>query len=214
MKTVLVFGGTFDPVHVGHVGSAMALLKLFNDACVYFVPCKVPPHRPEPAASPDQRIAMLRLAVAGVPGLEVDDCELRREGTSYTFDTLKAFRQQLSDSVSLIFVMGHDSWLTLPTWNRWRELCDVAHLMVLRRPKSEGSESTELASWSAQRRLEDAAELQQSSAGNICELMLTQFDVSATQIRKQLMQGGEIDPLLHFDVSRYIREQNLYLNTA
>ena len=121
MTVTAVFGGTFDPVHFGHLKSALALSELL-DATVIFVPCRIPAHRPQPLATADQRLEMLRLATVDHHNLEVDDCELKREGTSYTIHTLREYRRQLGESAGLVFVMGVDAWLTLPTWESWQEL--------------------------------------------------------------------------------------------
>lgn len=207
MTSTLVFGGTFDPVHFGHLRSALALLACFDEARLVMIPCQIPPHRPQPAASAIDRLEMLRLA-AGETDLEVDDCELKREGPSFTFDTLTAYRQSVGES-PLYFVMGSDAWVTLPDWFRWEELCDVAHLIILTRPGEVIEEPLQLKSWADPRRASLEAS-QNLTCGRIIALTLVQVPVSATAIRQAIENEQSIDAMVPEAVGRYIEFRDLY----
>jgi nicotinate-nucleotide adenylyltransferase len=209
MTATLVFGGTFDPVHNGHLSSARDLLALIEGARVVLIPCQIPAHRPVPATPAADRYAMLQLATEGLEAIATDDCELRREGVSYSFDTLSEYRARIGDA-PLFFVMGRDAWLTLPTWHRWRELCDVAHLLVIERPGVAAEAGSELSTW-ARHKTSDLAMALRSPAGCIVFETLAQHDVSATQIRDRRMRGDSIADLVPAAVDRYISARHLYL---
>ena len=212
MTLKLVLGGTFDPVHVGHVNSACALMELFSDCEVVLVPSKIPPHRDTPSASPEQRFEMLQLATKDVPGLSSDDCELRREGSSFTIDTLADYREKAEEQ-PLVFAMGLDAWVTLPTWRNWESLCDLAHLLIMERPGGSSlEEPAQLKAWAAEKLVADVSSLETTASGLVCHVTLQQFDVSATRVRETIKQGDSTDSMLHPDVAGYIARHHLYLD--
>ncbi len=206
---IAVLGGTFDPVHYGHLRSAAAVRDLPGVALVKLVPCRMPPHRSTPAASALHRVAMLRLATADTANIEVDARELERDGPSHTWDTLNSFRQELGDK-PLSFVLGQDAFLTLPEWFRWQELCDLAHLLVLLRPGAGDIEPPTLTSWATPRLQDDPATLNHQPAGAIVKLQLIQVPVSASGVRQACLQGSPLTGLVPDEVQRYIVEQGLY----
>ena len=210
MKCTLLFGGTFDPIHYGHICSAKALLEKFDESSLVMVPCRIPPHRPQPMASAGDRLQMLKLAVAEESGLEVDDCELKRQGPTYTFDTLSAYRKKTGCESPLYFVLGHDAWVTLPTWYRWVELVDLAHLIVLGRPGQFADEPEELKNWVQDRRvtLEDS---QSEPCGKVVGINLAPIHISATAARRALACGRPVDDMVPKPVERYIVERQLYV---
>ena len=212
MISTLIFGGTFDPVHIGHLRSARALADIFPASRLVFVPCKLPVHRPEPGASAEDRLAMLNLAIEGEKAFSCDDCELQRDGYSYTFDTLRHYRLDLGEA-SLIFVMGLDAWMTLPGWHKWSSLCDLAHLIILKRPDAADQvESKDLSDWAGPRLVQDPAELLNRPSGTVCHITLEQVDVSATRIRRAIRQGDAVADVLHPEVTKYITRHNLYMD--
>jgi nicotinate-nucleotide adenylyltransferase len=210
MNSTLVFGGTFDPVHRGHIESVCAVSRLLDDVDIYLVPCQIPAHRPPPNASPEDRLKMLQLAVASHDRVFVDDCELRREGTSYTVETLLGYRERIGESGSLLFLMGRDSWVTLPGWHRWKELTDLAHLLILERPGSDRGSPEILRKWRKSRQVQDPKEMMNSSSGKVCFLSLEQINVSASGLRDRIAEGssteGDLNPL----VMSHIKQHNLY----
>lgn len=212
MTLKLVLGGTFDPCHVGHINSARALMKLFPGSELVLVPSKTPPHRENPAASPEQRYDMLRLATAEVPGLECDNCELLRAGRSYTFDTLAEYRRVMGED-PLVFVMGFDAWVTLPSWYQWRQLCDLSHLLVMTRPGGSAlEEPAELKEWAQSRWVDHVDRLASEASGLVCHVTLPQYAVSATEVREAVRRGDSTENILHPDVADYIARHHLYLD--
>ena len=133
MSPIGVFGGTFDPIHFGHLRTAFEMLQALRFEEVRFIPCGTPPHRGETYANASQRLEMVRVAVDGQSGFVVDDRELQRDGPSYSIDTLKTLREEFPQR-SLGLIVGMDAFLGLPRWHRWRELLDVAHIIVAHRP--------------------------------------------------------------------------------
>lgn len=214
MNSTLVFGGTFDPVHRGHIESVCAVARLLGDVDVYLVPCQIPAHRPTPAASPEARLKMLQLAVAGQDRIFVDDCELRREGTSYTVDTLLGYRERVGESGPLLFLMGRDSWVTLPGWHRWEALTDLAHLLILERPGTDQDSPDVLRKWLKTRQVQAPEEMMSSSSGKVCFLSLDQIDVSASGLREAIAKGSSIEGNVNPLVMNYISQHNLYTGAS
>jgi nicotinate-nucleotide adenylyltransferase len=214
MNSTLVFGGTFDPVHRGHIESVCAVSRLLGDVDIYLVPCQTPAHRAPPSASPEDRLKMLQLAVASEERIFVDDCELRRNGTSYTVDTLLGYRERLGESGSLLFLMGRDSWVTLPSWHRWEELTGLVHLLILDRPGPDQGSPEVLRKWINSRQVHDPKEMMNSSSGKVCFLSLDQINVSASELRDRMTEGSPIGEDVKPQVMSYIRQHNLYTSAS
>jgi nicotinate-nucleotide adenylyltransferase len=189
MKPLAIFGGTFDPVHLGHLSVAWEASELL-DAEVRLMPANVPPHRHAPTASPAQRVAMLRAALQGQDRLTLDTRELRREGPSYTIDTLREFRDELGDR-PLVLLLGADAFAGLPSWQSWRELFEYAHIGVLNRPGIDAAWSVDLALEILPRRVSDHHALHDLPAGKVIELAVTPMEISATRIRELLSDGRD-----------------------
>lgn len=204
-----IFGGTFDPVHFGHLRPVLEVLEELDLAEVRLIPCHIPPHRDLPQIGGNYRKELLQLAVAGVPRLVVDDRELARPGPSYTVDTLASLRREFP-AVSLCLILGMDSFLGLPGWHRWRELAELAHLVVLDRPGSAPSVEGELADWLADRRIESSQRLGTTRAGAVYFHPVTQLDISASRIRRLIADGRPPRFLMPDAVWRRIAEQGLY----
>jgi nicotinate-nucleotide adenylyltransferase len=188
-RPLAIFGGTFDPVHLGHLSVAWEAAELL-DAEVRLMPASVPPHRPAPSADAAQRTAMLRAALQEQSRLSLDTRELERSGPSYTIDTLTELRAEQGDR-PLVLLLGADAFAGLPTWNRWRELFDVAHIGVLSRPGVEATRPAELEAEVASRLVTDAAVLRSLPAGKLIELAVTPLEISATRIRELLAAGRD-----------------------
>jgi len=122
MSALALLGGTFDPVHVGHLRAAIEAREALRADEIRLLPCAVPPHREQPAVGPEQRLQMLQAAIAGIPGLRADARELQRSGPSYTYDTLISLRAEIGEQRPLVLVLGADAFAGLPTWHRWREI--------------------------------------------------------------------------------------------
>jgi nicotinate-nucleotide adenylyltransferase len=187
---IAILGGTFDPVHIGHLRVAWEAAEAFA-AQVRLIPAHVPPHRPAPVADAAQRVRMLQLALAGQDRLQLDTRELERAGPSYTVDTLTSLRAEHGAACSLILLLGADAFAGLPTWHRWRDLFDLAHIALLTRPGHTSEWPAELAAIVAKRRVAQASLLGEAPAGRIFELPVTPLEISASQIRTLLAAGSE-----------------------
>jgi len=188
-RPLAIFGGTFDPVHIGHLSVAWEASELL-DAEVHLLPAAVPPHRPPPTASPEQRMAMLRAALQGQSRLALDGRELQRTGPSYTIDTLTELRMEQGDR-PLILLIGADAFAGLPSWQRWREIFEVAHIGVLSRPGIEGTLPDALVQVIEGQRVNASGELHHLAAGKVIELAVTPLEISATHIRELLAAGRD-----------------------
>ena len=189
MKPLAIFGGTFDPIHIGHLSVAWEAAELL-DAEVRLMPASVPPHRLPPTASAEQRVQMLRAALRGQSRLTLDTRELDRSGPSYTIDTLLEFRREFGDR-PLVLLLGADAFAGLRSWHRWRELFEVAHIGMINRPGVDACVPGELERVVAPRRTEDLNVIRGLPAGRVIELMVTPLEVSATRIRELLAEGRD-----------------------
>jgi nicotinate-nucleotide adenylyltransferase len=204
-----ILGGTFDPIHDGHLRPALEVLEALKLAQIRFIPCRRPPHRSPPAATAARRLAMLKLAVTGQRGFVVDDRELRRSGPSYMVDTLTSLRTELG-TVPLCLLLGADAFHGLPQWHRWRNLLALTHLVVLHRPGVGLEFSEPLRELISRHRVTNIAALNRRSAGGLWFQSVTQLDISATRIRSLLREERSVRYLLPESVRTYIREQGLY----
>lgn len=187
MKPLAILGGTFDPVHIGHLCVAWEASELL-DAEVRLVPARVPPHRPPPVASVEQRVAMLRAALAGQKRLGLDLRELEREGPSYTVDTLAALRAERGTR-PLVLLVGADAFAGLTGWHCWQDLLDLAHIGVLSRPGDQPAWPEALHAMVDGRRVETADALHARPAGCVMLLDVTPLAISASRIRDLLADG-------------------------
>lgn len=204
-----ILGGTFDPIHYGHLRPALEVLEKLGLAQVRMLPSAQPPHRGQPCASAQHRLAMLELAIAGEERLVADDCELRREGPSYMVHTLEELQQRFPGR-PLALVIGQDAANGLDRWHQWRRLFDLAHIVVMCRPDARQAYSPELAEEMSGRLAEKAEQMQQQAAGRVLALQITQLDISATAIRTLIASGQSAAFLTPREVLDYIREQRLY----
>ena len=209
MRTIGLFGGTFDPIHIGHLRMALELKQSLALDEMRLLPCHKPPHRDEPGCSADQRAAMVKLAVNECQDLSVDLRELNRQTASYTVDTLAELRRDLSDQVSLCWCIGMDSLATLDSWYHWRQLTEYCHLVVVGRPGWHAPESGELGDWVRQR-VRQPGYICEHSHGSIVIQEQTLLPISSTHIREEV--GAQRNPqfLLPDPVWRYIKDNNLY----
>ncbi len=184
-----MFGGTFDPVHLGHLSVAWEASELL-DAEVRLMPASVPPHRVPPVATAAQRVSMLRVALHGQSRLTLDTRELDRDGPSYTIDTLIELRAEQGER-PLILLIGADAFTGLPSWHRWRELFEAAHIGVLSRPGVDAVLPAELQHEIDGRQADDVSSLRNTSAGKLIELAVTPLEISATRIRELLAAGRD-----------------------
>lgn len=202
-----ILGGTFDPVHFGHLRTGLDVVEALDLAQLRLIPCALPPHRVEPVASAQERRLMLELAIKNHPRLVVDDRELSRQGPSYTVDTLLSLREELPEN-PLFVLMGTDAFSSLPTWSRWQQILQLAHIVVMQRPDESMQMSDQLSDWYQQHLATDAD--RQLPAGRIWPLPVTQLAISATEIREKLAQKQDVRYLLPDAVIALIEQLGLY----
>lgn len=211
MRSLGILGGTFDPIHYGHLRPAQEVLRALDLAEIRFVPAANPPHRDAPVAAAAQRLRMVELAVAGIPGFAVDDREIKRGGPSYTVLTLESFRRESGDR-PLCLLLGVDAFEGIETWHRWQRLPELANFIVMTRPGWEFPSGGKLPSWARNRLARDPSELARSGAGKIYFQAVTPQDISATRIRAALTRGEPAEAWLPPVVREYINANRLYVN--
>jgi nicotinate-nucleotide adenylyltransferase len=208
---VALFGGTFDPVHIGHLWAAVEVRDALGIDQIRLIPSCDPPHRQGTSATATDRLEMLRLATTGQDGITIDSVEVDRGGKSYMIDTLRSVREEIGRQVSLTLVLGSDAFRSLPEWYRWRELTDHAHILVLSRPGGpEERPDGALLEWVKTRQVQDPRCFQDEAHGLICTLQLTQLEVSSSRVRELLRAGRSVAYLTPDAVIRYIRDHGLY----
>lgn len=208
-KRIGIFGGTFDPVHIGHLRSALEVAEFMALDELRLIPSARPPHREAPQVSAQDRLAMVELAVAGLSPLCVDDRELKRDKPSYSIDTLESLRSELAADDQLFLIIGWDAFCGLPTWHRWSELLEHCHILVLQRPDADSEAPETLRNLLAARSISDPLTLE-GPGGQISFIWQTPLAVSATQIRTLLASGKSVRFLLPDAVLTYIHAHGLY----
>lgn len=207
-----IFGGTFDPIHYGHLRLAETAREALGLEGVRLIPAGQPPHRATPGASGAHRLAMVRLAAADNPSFEVDPAEVEAAQASFTILTLERLRTTLGTDRPMVLLLGVDAFLGLPTWRRWTELFDLAHVAVANRPGytlDESRLSDELRRHVEQRRAAPEA-LNKAAAGKIASFSMTPLAISATDIRSRAANGQSLRYLLPPPVLDYISRHQLY----
>lgn len=209
-----LFGGTFDPIHYGHILPVIALLEEVKLSHVSLLPNHIPPHKPQPEASTYQRIEMLKLAIEGYPMLSIDMREMnqnRLERPSFTIETLQAWREENGHLAGLAFILGQDSLLNLPSWHNWQTLLNYCHLLICRRPGyAETTEDEQLRQWINQHHTKNIADLHHQPHGFIYFANTPLEDISATEIRRRISSGESCESLIPPKVWQYIQSEHLY----
>lgn len=212
-RPIGILGGTFDPIHYGHLRLAEEARARLGLQQILLIPAGQPAHRRPPVAAGRHRLAMVRLAVEGNPSLEVDTAEIDSLQPSYTVPTLERLRAGVGMQRSLVLVLGADAFLGLPSWHRWRELFGLAHLAVATRPGHDldaGAMPADLAGEFGQRLAPGREALAASAAGRVLPFAITPLDISATVIRQTLAAGGSVRYLLPDATLDYIHQHSLY----
>ncbi|MEX1081146.1 MAG: nicotinate-nucleotide adenylyltransferase [Halofilum sp. (in: g-proteobacteria)] len=205
MQRIGILGGTFDPVHFGHLRPAVEVRAALGFDQVRLIPARVSPLRDSPGASGADRLAMLRAAAEGEPDLVVDERELERPGPSYTIDTLESLAAEFPGA-RLYFIMGADAFASFERWYRWPEILTTAHLVVTTRPEA----ALTIPPAVAEAVTDDPAELERAAAGLIHAQGVTALDISATAIRRTAAAGGDLRYLMPEGARRYLEQHRLY----
>ncbi len=198
-----IFGGTFDPVHYGHIKPALSVKQALNLTQIRFIPNRIPPHRETPWLSVEQRLSLLKTALHDYVDVVIDERELDRDGQSYMVDTLKSLHHDFPDE-TLCLIIGMDAFIGIDTWFQWRSLFDLCHLVVTMRPGFDQNTIAEQMCASdyqflSERITQDINEIRAKSTGKILLKSVPQLDISSTQIRAKLLAGE--------DVSQWMPEQ-------
>jgi nicotinate-nucleotide adenylyltransferase len=204
-----IFGGTFDPIHYGHLRTAFELVQLLQLPEMRFMPAGNPPHRERTIASNELRLAMVRAATADQPGFTVDDREMRKSAPSYTVETLTELRAEFPER-ALCLIVGMDAFLSLPKWYQWRELLTLAHLVVAHRPGWRAPTMGPLGELLVDRGTGRAKDLHEAKAGRIYIHAVTQLEISSTEVRSLIAAGRDPRFLMPDGVREIILETGCY----
>ncbi len=213
MPAIGILGGTFNPVHYGHLRMAQELAESLNLDTVRFIPAANPPHKDAPAISAEQRAAMVQLAIANNSRFVFDDRELHRAGASYTLDTLHSLRDELGKDVSITLFMGSDAFTKFDTWHRWQEIIELCHIALVQRPQLRGNEhklSQSLETFLHHHYSENSDDLRHAPCGFVTMRQITALDISSTAIRHALQHGNSVRYLMPDSVIDYIQTHQLY----
>jgi nicotinate-nucleotide adenylyltransferase len=209
-----IFGGTFNPVHWGHIRTALDIKNVLQLSEMLLIPCGIPPHRELPDVSSDVRLAMLKAAIEGTAGLKIDERELKRAGPSYTVDTLQSFSDELPDE-SMALCVGADAFLKLHSWHQWERLFDFAHIVVAYRPGwpiDAIKQQVPNEFWNAieKRWVQNPIDLKQKSAGFIFQHSVTKIEISSSNVRYRVANQKLISELVPKGVAEIILQKKLY----
>ncbi|MGB2180145.1 MAG: nicotinate-nucleotide adenylyltransferase [Porticoccaceae bacterium] len=208
--SVALLGGTFNPIHFGHLNLANCLVDYLQVESMRMIPCAIPPHRETPSVSAEQRLAMLQLAIDDHPLLTSDDLELRKSTPSYSIETVQQIRQQVGEETPLFFCIGMDSLLTIDSWHHWQQLLDYCHLAICPRPGYKLPIKGHLAEWIEQNLCDDIERVKTLAQGclHLCKIPLK--DISSTAIRDSIKCAQSIDHLTPKSVVNFITKHSLY----
>lgn len=205
MSIRALFGGTFDPVHFGHLRPLEVAAQQLALPAITLVPCFVSPHKSQPAVSASHRYRMLELATEHSPLFDLSDYEIKQPSPSYTVDTLRFFKQQ-HPGQSLLFIMGADSFENFTQWYRWKDILELANLLVLARPGFEQPSNPELQSFLT----ESTHNLAHYDHGHIATIDSPLLAISSTQIRQNIKEQKDLSELIPESVLNYIKKNHLY----
>ena len=212
MKPIGILGGTFDPIHYGHLRLAEEMLETAQLGQIRFIPTGNPPHRDAPGVSALHRCEMVRLAIADHPAFVLDKREIAKQGKCYTVDTLRELRNELGNEQPLCLLMGIDAFLQFHTWHRWEDILELSHIAIGYRPgyALEERETVPKLYEHYKRRLCGIEHLAMQPSGGIAELAIPKLEISATLIRARVSENRSIRYLLPDSVAEYIHQHHLY----
>lgn len=208
-----ILGGTFDPIHYGHLQTARELLDKLQLEQIRFIPCGLPPHRDPPVASASQRLVMVEAAIGDEPRFVADDREIRRDGLSYMVETLVSLREEMGEAKPLGLILGLDAFLGLEGWHRWQELIDLAHLIVMTRPgySDEAIQSPALQRLLQTHQTNERDDCNKKPAGHVLFCRVVELAISSTDIRQRFRAKKDVNQLLPDSVVEIIKQQHIYV---
>jgi nicotinate-nucleotide adenylyltransferase len=208
-RLIGLLGGTFDPVHYGHLQPARLAKQQLDFDEFRLLPCHQPAHRDQPVASAPQRLRMLELALQEFPELILDNRELLRDGPSYSFDTLRSLHAEFPEA-SFCWMLGLDAFCGFDQWHRWREVLELTHLLVVQRPGFMADFPDELADLVARHQISDAREMRRSTGGKVFMIELNAPDISSTHLRECMSRSEPVTGLVPKPVEEWLNENPIY----
>jgi len=202
-----IIGGTFDPIHFGHLRPALEISEQLGLEEVRFIPSATPPHRWKPEATGQQRLNMVKLAIKGSEKFVLDDREYQRKGASYTVDTLHSIRKEVGANKPLCMILGMDAFAYFTQWHEWQKILTLCHIVISSRPNYDDSK---VETWMKDRVVDDSSLLSKTPAGKLYFSKVIQLDISATFIREQIKAGSSPRYLTPADVVEYMQNNSLY----
>lgn len=207
-KRIGIFGGTFNPVHYGHLRIALEFKRALRLDEMRLMICSQPPHREAPNVNAEQRLNMLQLALEDSNEFILDDRELRREGPSYSVDTLRSLKKEYPDAC-LFMMIGSDSFQSFDTWHEWQEILELTNIVIARRPENIVDTESSMGLQLKDRFVTQLSEIK-NQTGQIIPLSVTQLDISSTQVRQMLKEDVSCKYLMPDSVINYIEKNSLY----
>lgn len=204
-----IFGGTFDPIHLGHLNIAEQCVKQFKLDKLFFMPCATPAHKSLSNISAEHRAHMVNLAIKDNKIFALDDRELKRTGASYSVLSLRELKQEFPNQ-SILFLIGMDSLNTLSSWYHWQEITQLCHLVICKRPGQTFSPSQETLAYLNRATTAHYNDLETFKSGKAYFLQTPEFDIASTQIRNSLNDKDSVNQLLPTSVLDYIKRNDLY----
>lgn len=212
MKAIGILGGTFNPIHFGHLRMAQELAEALNFDEVRFIPASSPPHKDTPTISAEHRAAMVRVAIADNPVFTIDERELHRAGASYTIDTLLSLRAEVGTQVSMTLFMGSDAFTKFHSWHRWEEIIQHCHIALVQRPHANEAKLPKLLeTFLHNHYTENSDDLHTSPAGFVTMRQITALEISSTAIREAFRHDYSTRYLMPDSVIDYIQTHHLYV---
>lgn len=210
MHSIAIFGGTFDPIHNGHLQTSLAIQTYFKFDDYVFLPCKIPAIKPPALANNQQRINMIELAIKNYPSLKIDLREIERDTPSYMVDTLESFRLQYPEA-AITLIIGYDSFISLPRWYQWEKLITLANILVINRDEFAQQEiPIVMHNFLKTHQSNDQNALLKHQAGTVFLFDAGHYVISSTAIREELKQEKDVSLKLPKEVYQYIKDEGLY----
>ena len=212
IHNILIFGGSFDPPHLGHLNTALTIQNHIQLERFIFLPCKAPILKKITIASCEQRIHMLKLALESHSQFEIDLREIHRKTPSYMVNTLKSFRDELGNNISITLLIGMDAFLQLPQWHAWQELLDLSHILVMKRAQIDTQVMPkQVSALLNSNEVFDKAELLTKPYGKIYQYNAGEYAISSTALRQKINAGEDVRLYLPEAVYQYLIKKKIYM---